>query len=465
MGRNTMADGLDPSVHELVHSQHPGLRVDTKELANAYTPEPVKAGSAPAENSTVYDGDVRSPYAEFGARPVTPMDRVMRRDPAGYSPSRYVESASGVRFDGHDKYISCILLHDDNTIFTGSGDNTARQWDTQSGRCKLVYTGHTGVVLCLLVHTPSGCLYTGSLDRTVRRWDLASGEEQAVHEGHRGGVRCLDSLGVCLFVGCGNGEVQRWHLSTGEMLSKFGQHDGPVYAIKAQADLVWTGGADLKTHCWDAASGMHRYSFEGHTRYVNCIHVASGFLFTGSGDRTIRKYGMDLENPTSETNGVYIHELKGHHNTVWCMESLGEWLFSGGSDNTVIKWSIADGLELMRFEGHTSTVYTIRLKDDEKTHVGVRCGGSGELIGTATRYHLPGKPESGSLSEVGLVMKDASDEWVPVEGFPVALYSGSKDCTVRKWNVDEAGLESECFPEGSSFENKKSLDSSPFNSP
>ena len=162
-----------------------------------------------------------------------------------------------------------------------------------------------------------------------------------------------------------------------------------------------------------------------------------------------------------------------------------------------------------------------------QTHVGVRCGGSGELIGTATRYHLPGKPESGSLSEVGLVMKDASDEWVPVrgrcscctlafhqlvlhclqlclqsahclhcctpactaaahllhsapsqhplhpsfassccvfpfaaslssaaavcvntrmyiqvEGFPVALYSGSKDCTVRKWNVDEAGLES-----------------------
>ena len=42
-------------------------------------------------------------------------------------------------------------------------------------------------------------------------------------------------------------------------------------------------------------------------RYVNCIHVASGFLFTGSGDRTIRKYEMDLENPTSETNGVYIH--------------------------------------------------------------------------------------------------------------------------------------------------------------
>ena len=42
-------------------------------------------------------------------------------------------------------------------------------------------------------------------------------------------------------------------------------------------------------------------------RYVNCIHVASGFLFTGSGDRSIRKYEMDLENPTSETNGVYIH--------------------------------------------------------------------------------------------------------------------------------------------------------------
>ena len=175
-----------------------------------------------------------------------------------------------------------------------------------------------------------------------------------------------------------------------------------------------------------------------------------------------------------------------------------------------------------------------------QTHVGVRCAGSGDLIGTATRYHLPGKPESGSLSEVGLVMKDASDDWVPVcercrsycvcacltvsgclavrgrsscctlafyqlvphclqlclqpshylllllltcctprhlslrcsqncfqllgpappsltlqaavcvnvrmymqvEGFPVALYSGSKDCTVRKWNADEAGLES-----------------------
>ena len=45
-----------------------------------------------------------------------------------YTPERYVESASGVRFEGHDKYISCILLHDDRTIFTGSGDNTARQY-------------------------------------------------------------------------------------------------------------------------------------------------------------------------------------------------------------------------------------------------------------------------------------------------------------------------------------------------
>ena len=72
------------SVHDALFAQHPGLRVDTKELSNAYTPEPVKAGSAPAENSSaVYEGDVRSPYAEFGARPVTPMDRVMRRDPAG----------------------------------------------------------------------------------------------------------------------------------------------------------------------------------------------------------------------------------------------------------------------------------------------------------------------------------------------------------------------------------------------
>lgn len=70
---------------------------------------------------------------------------------------------------GHSAPIDTLCFnHDGSLLVSGSRDDTIRIWDTQTGQCVHVLTGHTGPIYS--VGFDSGSIVSGSLDGTVRFW-------------------------------------------------------------------------------------------------------------------------------------------------------------------------------------------------------------------------------------------------------------------------------------------------------
>lgn len=76
-------------------------------------------------------------------------------------------------------------------LATGSGDNTARIWNTDSGTPKYTLKGHSGWVLALAWRPDGHNLATGSMDKTVRIWDESG---QAVGRPFNGHSKWITSI-------------------------------------------------------------------------------------------------------------------------------------------------------------------------------------------------------------------------------------------------------------------------------
>jgi len=70
--------------------------------------------------------------------------------------------------------ISSLVVLSDGRLASGSYDNMVRLWDTASGTCMRVLTGHAQPVLDLTV-LPGNRLASVAADCTIRVWDTCDG--------------------------------------------------------------------------------------------------------------------------------------------------------------------------------------------------------------------------------------------------------------------------------------------------
>jgi WD40 repeat protein len=75
---------------------------------------------------------------------------------------------------GHTNFVRSLYIYDDKTLFSGSNDNTLRQWDLETGECTQVFSGHTSRVIAIAFS--NGFLYSAAEDKTIRQWDKNVGK-------------------------------------------------------------------------------------------------------------------------------------------------------------------------------------------------------------------------------------------------------------------------------------------------
>jgi hypothetical protein len=87
----------------------------------------------------------------------------------------------------HTNSVTAVAFSPDGTrVLTGSADNTARLWDAATGKAVATLAGHTGSVAAVAFSPDGRRILTGSSDNTARLWDAAPDRAAAFPEGQWG---------------------------------------------------------------------------------------------------------------------------------------------------------------------------------------------------------------------------------------------------------------------------------------
>lgn len=107
------------------------------------------------------------------------------------------------RIPGHGQAILAAQFSPatSSRLATGSGDNSVRIWNTETGTPQKTMTGHTGWTLCVAWSPDGSMLASGSMDKTVRIWDPEAGVARGQPLG--GHLKWVTSIGrFALHVAC-----------------------------------------------------------------------------------------------------------------------------------------------------------------------------------------------------------------------------------------------------------------------
>jgi len=286
--------------------------------------------------------------------------------------------------------ITCIIIHPDGRIITGSQDSTLRIWSKFCNDAYFTMTGHTDVVTCVAI-LPDSRIISGSTDKTIKIWNQNTGlpdfslnlskpincikvlnknvicgltngsliklslpfinQRYTFLKGHQGPVNCVTTLSNGYIVsGSDDKTLRLWNPNSDQSEAIFYGHTGSVKCVSEISDGKFISGSDDKTlKIWNANNYIftfmndYNYIFNvecdatiiSHTCSINCVKVLNGKIISSSGkyDRSIRIFNVD----TYECEFV----LTGHSASITCIDILSDHkIISGSLDKSIILWNI-----------------------------------------------------------------------------------------------------------------------------
>ncbi|NDJ23372.1 hypothetical protein GS682_17375 [Nostoc sp. B(2019)] len=371
---------------------------------------------------------------------------------------------------------SIVFSADGQTLFSGSDDQTVKQWDL-TGRCLQVFSRmHTGFVWSVAqarqqnLSGSYSVLASGGMDQMVKLWDIQTGECLKTLQGHTDWIWsiALSKDGQTLASGSADHTIKLWHVNTGECLKTLQGHTSIVWSVAFSADdkMLVSGSADGTVRIWNVSAGQCLHTLHGHTAHVWCVACSTDgkTIASGSSDTTIRFWdiytGECLKSIQGHTHtvrsltfspdgqtliasddnqnvkfwnirtGQCFRTFRGHGSGVWALatsplnDSLNSQILASGEDQTVKLWDIQTGQCIKTLRGHTNWVRTVAFHPQGKT---IASAGADETVriwdvDTGNCLHILQSHTNWLLS-------------VTFSPDGQTLASGGSDKQVRIWNV------------------------------
>jgi WD40 repeat protein len=114
----------------------------------------------------------------------------------------------------HQAEVQAVAFSPDGkTMLTGSRDNTARLWETATGKPFGLPLQHQGIVVAVAFGPDGKTVLTGSGDRTARLWETATGKPLGSPLQHHDGVRAVafSPDGKTVLTGSHDKTARLWH--------------------------------------------------------------------------------------------------------------------------------------------------------------------------------------------------------------------------------------------------------------
>ena len=328
---------------------------------------------------------------------------------------------------GHENWVRSVAWSPDGArIVSGSNDNTVRVWSAETGECLSTLNGHMRAVTSVAWSPDGARILSGSFDKTIKVWSAETGECLSTLTGHEGYVYSVawSPDGAHIVSGSEDKTIKVWSAETGECLSTLTGHEGYVYSVAWSPDgaRIVSGSSDKTAKVWSAAdSGECLSTLTGHVRGVTSVAWSpdGARIVSGSDDRTIKMWSAET--------GECLTTLTGHEGLVSSVAQSpdGARILSGSSDKTAKMWSAETGECLSTLTGHEDEVYSVAWSPD----------GARILSGS---YDKTIKVWSAETGECLSTLTGHEDEVYSVAWSPdgARIVSGSYDNTAKVWSAE-----------------------------
>jgi WD40 repeat protein len=370
-------------------------------------------------------------------------------------------------------------------ICSAGRDQQIKIWDWRLEREVRSWSAHADQIRALSeVPNANGSPRVASCgdDRVVKVWDTGSATEVCTLRGHLDRVLCVTAADGEVYSSGEDRTLRSWRIAPAGELKTFRGSTDVVRSVAAAPDGSWvvSGGDDLLLRIWNTTSETG-LATAGHRRRINCVGVlasrdqsSSPLIVSGSDDETVRVWSSGS---AEELTSLYGHS--GPVNVVGT-DPGGRWFCSGGEDGTVRLWSTRQAWSKVKSSEHAGRIvcllmdprgqlfysasedHTVKIWDRSCSLITTLRGhaeaitslaltannllvsasndntlkvwdaGTGNLLRTLGSTFDPSVVSGGMQARGGhtgavTCLASAGDNLV---------ISGSKDSTVRLWNVD-----------------------------
>ncbi|GAB5361840.1 hypothetical protein AAMO2058_000747200 [Amorphochlora amoebiformis] len=254
----------------------------------------------------------------------------------------------------------CFLGDRGESFATGSSDKSIRIWDTETGSCKSIVSGHASKIWDIASDSRGQTLVSGSANGCIKVWSVESAKPLETHFFHNKAVFSVDMKrsGSHYISGGFDAKVRIVDIKASKVTSEFSGHSSLIssVALNQAGTLLISGSRDCKIKFWDSISGSCIQTLSYNLGEVTSIAISENdtYVLSSSKDNSVRVWDV--------RTGKCLHKLTGCQNT-WknfIRSSFGpneELVLSGSEDGFVYIWDLNTGKLVENLQAHDDVVY------------------------------------------------------------------------------------------------------------